>query len=75
MASGDAGGGGVDVLLMDEAYEFSAPRFFDFINGETDEYIKRAELWFETSLSYAPSRTFLRSGFVLVASVVVFCYE
>ncbi|CAL9764673.1 unnamed protein product [Musa acuminata subsp. burmannicoides] len=55
MASGDAGGGGVDVLLMDEAYEFSAPRFFDFINGETEEYIKTAELWFETSLSYAPS--------------------
>ncbi|URE11401.1 Cell cycle regulated microtubule associated protein [Musa troglodytarum] len=55
MASGDVGGGSVEVLLMDEAYEFSAPRFYDFINGETEEYIKRAELWFETSLSYAPS--------------------
>ncbi|RZS05572.1 hypothetical protein BHM03_00036125, partial [Ensete ventricosum] len=71
MASGDVGGGGAEILMMDEAYEFSAPRFFDFINGETEEDIKRAELWFETSLSYAPSRTFLRSGFVIVASVVV----
>ncbi|KAJ8484284.1 hypothetical protein OPV22_016769 [Ensete ventricosum] len=55
MASGDVGGGGAEILMMDEAYEFSAPRFFDFINGETEEDIKRAELWFETSLSYAPS--------------------
>ncbi|RWW47509.1 hypothetical protein BHE74_00046508 [Ensete ventricosum] len=74
MASGDVGGGGAEILMMDEAYEFSAPRFFDFINGETEEDIKRAELWFETSLSYAPSRTFLRSGFVIVASVVVFSF-
>ncbi|RRT59104.1 hypothetical protein B296_00029117 [Ensete ventricosum] len=74
MASGDVGGGGAEILLMDEAYEFSAPRFFDFINGEAEEDIKRAELWFETSLSYAPSRTFLRSGFVIVASVVVFSF-
>ncbi|RWW22083.1 hypothetical protein GW17_00013740 [Ensete ventricosum] len=74
MASGDVGGGGAEILMMDEAYEFSAPRFFDFINGETEEDIKRAELWFETSLSYAPSRTFLRSGFVIFASVVVFSF-
>ncbi|CAL9777041.1 unnamed protein product [Musa acuminata subsp. burmannicoides] len=47
--------GGVDVLQIDEAYEFRAPRFFDFVNEETEEDIKRAELWFETSRSYAPS--------------------
>ncbi|URE26413.1 Cell cycle regulated microtubule associated protein [Musa troglodytarum] len=47
--------GGVDVLQIDEAYEFRAPRFFDFVNEESEEDIKRAELWFETSRSYAPS--------------------
>ncbi|WOL15169.1 protein TPX2-like isoform X5 [Canna indica] len=49
------GGGDVGVLQIDEMYEFSAPRFYDFINEETQEEIERAELWFETSLSYAPS--------------------
>ncbi|RWW05109.1 hypothetical protein GW17_00031635 [Ensete ventricosum] len=49
--------GGVDVLQIDEAYEFRAPRFFDFVNEESEEDIKRAELWFETTRSYAPSRT------------------
>ncbi|XP_010929249.1 protein TPX2 [Elaeis guineensis] len=57
MASDPNGGagGGVDVLQIDEAYEFCAPRFFDFMNEETEEDIGRAECWFETSLSYAPS--------------------
>ncbi|BAT90100.1 hypothetical protein LR48_Vigan08g104700 [Vigna angularis] len=41
--------------VMDETYEFSAPRFFDFIKGETDEESLKAELWFDTALSYAPS--------------------
>lgn len=45
-------------LVMDDGYEFSAPRFYDFINGETEEDKSKAELWFETSISYAPSRTF-----------------
>ncbi|XP_077253897.1 targeting protein for XKLP2 isoform X2 [Tasmannia lanceolata] len=40
---------------IDETYEFSAPRFFDFINDETEEEKRMAELWFETALSYAPS--------------------
>nr|CAD1840946.1 unnamed protein product [Ananas comosus var. bracteatus] len=48
-------GGHVETLQIDEIYEFSAPRFFDFINEETEEEIRRAEFWFETSLSYAPS--------------------
>ena len=50
--------GGVDVLQIDEAYEFSAPRFFDFMNDESEDDIRSAELWFEISQSYAPSRTF-----------------
>ena len=45
------------VFVIDEAYEFSAPRFFDFMTGESEEDMGKAELWFETSLSYAPSRT------------------
>lgn len=40
---------------IDEAYEFSAPKFFDFINGETEEAIRAAESWFEASRSHAPS--------------------
>ncbi|XP_019701679.1 protein TPX2 [Elaeis guineensis] len=51
----EGAGGGAGVLQIDEAYEFCAPRFFDFINEETDEEIRKAERWFETSLSYAPS--------------------
>ncbi|XP_010272382.1 PREDICTED: protein TPX2-like [Nelumbo nucifera] len=41
--------------MIDETYEFSAPRFYDFINGESEEEMRNAELWFETALSYAPS--------------------
>ncbi|XP_030546293.1 protein TPX2 isoform X3 [Rhodamnia argentea] len=43
------------MTMIDEMYEFSAPRFFDFINGETEEDQRRAELWFESALSYGPS--------------------
>ncbi|KAK9152824.1 hypothetical protein Sjap_000304 [Stephania japonica] len=43
------------VTMIDEVYEFSAPRFFDFVNGESDEEARRAANWFETALSYAPS--------------------
>ncbi|KAI0527384.1 hypothetical protein KFK09_002984 [Dendrobium nobile] len=42
-------------LQVDETYEFSAPRFFDFLNKETEVQIQEAERWFETSLSYGPS--------------------
>ncbi|KAK4795485.1 hypothetical protein SAY86_027811 [Trapa natans] len=48
-------GSGAMTTLIDENYEFAAPRFFDFINGETEEDMRRAELWFESSLSYGPS--------------------
>ncbi|KAK4344651.1 hypothetical protein RND71_034827 [Anisodus tanguticus] len=44
-----------NLLVMDEDYEFLAPRFYDFINGETDEDMRNAELWFENTISYAPS--------------------
>ncbi|KAL6840655.1 hypothetical protein ACP4OV_029519 [Aristida adscensionis] len=40
---------------IDEAYEFSAPRFFDFITEETEEAIRAAESWFEDSCSHPPS--------------------
>ncbi|KAF8669525.1 hypothetical protein HU200_051328 [Digitaria exilis] len=46
---------GTAAAAIDEAYEFSAPRFFDFINEETEEAIRAAESWFEAALSYAPS--------------------
>ncbi|XP_059659824.1 protein TPX2 [Cornus florida] len=43
------------MFMIDETYEFSAPRFFDFIDGESEEDMRKAELWFDTALSYAPS--------------------
>ncbi|XP_038683473.1 protein TPX2-like isoform X2 [Tripterygium wilfordii] len=42
-------------IMIDGTYEFSAPRFFDFVKGETDEDKRKAELWFDNGLSYAPS--------------------
>ncbi|GAV80582.1 TPX2 domain-containing protein/TPX2_importin domain-containing protein [Cephalotus follicularis] len=42
-------------MMIDEFYEFSAPRFFDFINGESQDDMRKAELWFDTALTYAPS--------------------
>lgn len=72
--------GGVEVLQVDEIYEFRAPRFFDFSNEESEEDVRKAELWFETSLSYDPSRTFLVpqltylmivNGFVWISAVLV----
>ncbi|PHU06283.1 hypothetical protein BC332_22772 [Capsicum chinense] len=41
-------------LVMDDDYEFSAPKY-DFINGETEEEKRKAELWFENEINYAPS--------------------
>ncbi|KAB2043474.1 hypothetical protein ES319_D01G020000v1 [Gossypium barbadense] len=46
--------------VIDELYEFSAPCFFDFTKGESEEEIRDAELWFETALSYAPSPFMIR---------------
>lgn len=43
------------MTMIDETYEFSAPHFFDFTNGETEEDQRKAELWFESALSYGPS--------------------
>ncbi|KAF2590339.1 hypothetical protein F2Q70_00042161 [Brassica cretica] len=40
---------------IDQTYEFLAPRWFDFVNGETEDEARRAELWFESALSCAPS--------------------
>ncbi|PAN14095.1 hypothetical protein PAHAL_2G383800 [Panicum hallii] len=46
---------GTTAAAIDEAYEFSAPRFFDFINEETEEAVRAAESWFEAARSHAPS--------------------
>ncbi|XP_076886571.1 protein TPX2-like [Bidens hawaiensis] len=40
---------------MDVDYEFCAPKFFDFIEGETEDQMREAQLWFDTALAYAPS--------------------
>ncbi|KAL5972532.1 hypothetical protein ACLOJK_039336 [Asimina triloba] len=48
--------GPIDLAFqIDEAYEFSAPHFFDFMKEETQEEMKMAEQWFETAFSHAPS--------------------
>ncbi|KAH6833906.1 targeting protein for XKLP2 [Perilla frutescens var. hirtella] len=44
-----------NLLMIDEAYEFSAPRFHDFMSEETDEDVRKAELWFDNARAYAPS--------------------
>lgn len=44
-------------FVIDEAYEFSAPRFYYFIDEETEEETQKAELWFHVTSSCAPSRT------------------
>ncbi|CBI21881.3 hypothetical protein VitviT2T_017662 [Vitis vinifera] len=42
-------------VFIDQTYEFSAPKFFDFINGESEAETRNAELWFDTAISHAPS--------------------
>ncbi|KAM7276943.1 hypothetical protein ACFE04_018809 [Oxalis oulophora] len=42
-------------IMIDEIYEFSAPRFFDFTKGESAQDMSKAELWFDKALAYAPS--------------------
>ncbi|KAL3645451.1 hypothetical protein CASFOL_010631 [Castilleja foliolosa] len=44
-----------NLFMIDEAYEFSAPRFYDFLSEETEDDVITAELWFENARSYAPS--------------------
>eukprot|EP01018_Ginkgo_biloba_P009861 Gb_03405 [translate_table: standard] len=41
---------------IDPNYEFSAPHYFDFIQGETSEEAREAERWFKTACTYAASR-------------------
>lgn len=53
--------GTVDGFFVDENYEFSAPKFFDLLNNETDEEIREAELWFKNGKSDDPSRKHLYS--------------
>ncbi|KAL9339992.1 hypothetical protein Peur_066211 [Populus x canadensis] len=43
------------LMLVDEMYEFSAPKFYDFVKGESDEDSRNAELWFDVTAAYAPS--------------------
>lgn len=44
---------------VDLDYEFDAARFFDFRRDETPDEASQAELWFQTAISYPPSRPFL----------------
>ncbi|XP_004305425.1 PREDICTED: protein TPX2-like [Fragaria vesca subsp. vesca] len=43
------------MTMIDEVYEFSAPRFFDFMKEESDADKNKAELWFDSARPYAPS--------------------
>ncbi|XVF02030.1 hypothetical protein REPUB_Repub04eG0141100 [Reevesia pubescens] len=56
----DESSGATATTMIDELYEFSAPRFFDFMKEESEEETRKAELWFETALSYAPSPFMVR---------------
>ncbi|KAM3365855.1 hypothetical protein ACQJBY_015462 [Aegilops geniculata] len=40
---------------VDEAYEYRAPKYFDFVVDETEADIRAAERWFEAGASHAPS--------------------
>ncbi|KAL6553981.1 hypothetical protein OROMI_019654 [Orobanche minor] len=44
-----------NLFMIDQAYEFSAPRFYDFLHEETDDDVRMAELWFENARPHAPS--------------------
>ncbi|KAK9676833.1 hypothetical protein RND81_11G104500 [Saponaria officinalis] len=47
-------------FVIDETYEFSAPRFYNFVDGETEDDARFAERWFDTALSCAPSPSMMR---------------
>lgn len=53
------GAGAVDFLNLevDFEYEFDASRYFDFCRPESPSECREAELWFESAISYPPSRT------------------
>ncbi|KAB2603338.1 protein TPX2 [Pyrus ussuriensis x Pyrus communis] len=40
-------------MNVDDTYEFSAPRFFDFIKDESEGNKRKAKLWFDCALAYA----------------------
>ncbi|KAM0891559.1 hypothetical protein ACQ4PT_026318 [Festuca glaucescens] len=40
---------------VDEAYEYRAPKYFDFVADETEDEVRAAERWFEAGTSHAPS--------------------
>ena len=48
-----------EVKEIDLDYEFDAARFFDFTREESPAEARETELWFESALSYPPSRQFL----------------
>ena len=43
---------------IDLDYEFDAVRFFDFSQQETPAQARQAQLWFQSAVSYPPSRPF-----------------
>ncbi|XP_010546073.1 PREDICTED: uncharacterized protein LOC104818265 isoform X2 [Tarenaya hassleriana] len=55
-------GAGFTVEEFDIDFEYDAPRFYDFSRPESDSETKEAELWFERSGDYPPSRFSLLSN-------------
>lgn len=43
----------------DPAYEFDAPRYYDFAQTETHLQALEAERWFDSAASYPPSRMYI----------------
>ncbi|CAN6565099.1 unnamed protein product [Malus baccata var. baccata] len=42
-------------MIVNDTYEFSAPRIFDFIKEKSEDDRHKVELWFDCALAYAPS--------------------
>lgn len=61
-----------NLYMIDEAYEFSAPRFYDFLCEETEEEVRTAELWFDSARAYAPSRAF---AYPSLLDLMLICFE
>uniref|UniRef100_A0ACD5UMZ2 Uncharacterized protein n=1 Tax=Avena sativa TaxID=4498 RepID=A0ACD5UMZ2_AVESA len=54
-SSDTAAAAGPAQFQVDEAYEYRAPKYFDFVTEETEDEVRAAERWFEAGASHAPS--------------------
>ncbi|TQE09611.1 hypothetical protein C1H46_004830 [Malus baccata] len=59
-------------MIVDDTYEFSALRFFDFIKEESEDDWRKAELWFDCALAYALSHT---SASLMHLSILLLFYS